>query len=484
MDKISKLVILDSVIIYPEHRNALNSIAKEVVEYPSSLPDSLERQYRESPELFKNIRCYTEIGTNDTPLQLLQNRIDGADVIVSCWTSIPDEILMANSQLRLVIFWTHEKEHRINVELANELGISVTNIPDYGTDSVAELIFAGIYKLLEKNHNMDSNEMTEEAEAQKLMSASFDYFRKLSANEKNTRSGKFTHHFHKLGLAKFDFQEKDLQQMIPERLVEGKKIGLLNIPDSEQLRQSWKAFAIDGRSFPLTDTDAAEFYKFVVNQDLIFYDSKNISPGNLRKLEIIAAGRIININDCMNFSYPFRNKVFGVVGLGRIGQKAARIAKGLGFDILYYSNARNTEIEHELGIDFAELEEVMRRSDIISLHVPAHKADGLITKELIGMMKQGAMFINTADGNAVDQTALAERMASNSILAFLDVYPGLPRKDVIGLPLINPSDWKIRSGFDRHVLSYRAGWKTQESIRIKTWKMIGQIIDYQFNNSN
>ena len=152
MKKFKKVVILDTVIFYPEHRKLLNQLADEVFEYPTSLPEGLEKQYNEQPELFLNKKCYTQIASNNVPLQLLMNRIEGADVIVSCWTDIPDEILRLNPQLKLIIFWTHEKEHRINMELAKELGIEVNNIPDYGTDAVAEVVFAGLWQLLMKNH--------------------------------------------------------------------------------------------------------------------------------------------------------------------------------------------------------------------------------------------------------------------------------------------------------------------------------------------
>ena len=91
--KFKKVVVLDTVIFYPEHRQLLNSIAEEVLEYPTSLPEGLEKQYEESPDLCLNKLCYTQIAIDNIPLQLLMNRVDGADVVVSCWTDIPDEII-------------------------------------------------------------------------------------------------------------------------------------------------------------------------------------------------------------------------------------------------------------------------------------------------------------------------------------------------------------------------------------------------------
>ena len=155
--KFEKVVVLDTVILYPEHRKLLNKLSEQILEYPSSLPEGLEKQYQDSPELFVNKRCYTEIASDDTPTQLLMNRVDGADVIISCWTNIPDEVLKLNPQLKLIVFWTHEKEHRVNLELAKELGITVVNVPDYGTESVTEAVFAGFWQLIHKNFTSTSS---------------------------------------------------------------------------------------------------------------------------------------------------------------------------------------------------------------------------------------------------------------------------------------------------------------------------------------
>jgi hypothetical protein len=93
-----KAVVLDSVIFYPEHRKILEGLADEIVEYPSSIPHSLEKQFEETPELFTNKKCYTALAIDNIPEQLLMNRIEGADVIISCWTDIPDAVLKENPQ--------------------------------------------------------------------------------------------------------------------------------------------------------------------------------------------------------------------------------------------------------------------------------------------------------------------------------------------------------------------------------------------------
>ncbi len=471
MSKFKKAVILDTVIFYPEHRKILNTLCEEIVEYPSSLPESLEKQYQDNPEMFKNIKCYTELGTNDTPVQLLMNRLDGADVVVSCWTGIPDEVLRLNPQLKLVVFWTHEKEHRINLKLAEEMGIQVVNIPDYGTNSVSECVFAGLLKIIEKNF---STTTPSEDLTLSVLSKVFTLYRKIDDNEKNTRAGKFSHHFHKLGLAKFNFDEKSLAELIPERLVEDKKIGFLNIEQSRIKKSSFDAFKIRHQFYSVTDSNLAAYYKFVAENEYVFYDSKALPTNEVAKLMKLKGEHCFDVNSLTSYSYNFSGKTFGIVGLGRIGDKAAKIAENLGFRVIYYSRTKKENTPYT----FVSLEELAKQSDVISVHVPAYKANDLLSKDIISLIKPGAIFINTADGNAIDQTALSARMTTNEVLVYLDVYPGLPRKDILGVPMEDPADWKIKNTLASHVLVYRAGWKTQESIRIKTYKLLGEMTDY------
>ncbi|HCC83507.1 TPA: hypothetical protein DEP96_01505 [Candidatus Uhrbacteria bacterium] len=482
MKKFKKVVILDTVIFYPEHRALLNKLAEEVLEFPSSLPERLEQQFSEQPELFAETKCYTELGANNTPLQLLMNRVEGAEVIVSCWTNIPDEILRLNPQLKLVIFWTHEKEHRINVDLARELGIEVKNIPDYGTEAVAEVVFAGMWQLLMRNYASDGSASSEVGLANAILNDVFTRIRMLPENEKNTRLGKFSHHFHKLGQVKFDFAKKSLEQLIPERMIEHKMIGLMNIEKAEETVKALRTFGVIIEERSITDFTLASTYKFLAENELIYYDKRLTPEAEVTKIEKMWPRKLVDVNSLVTSDYEFADKIFGLVGLGRIGEQVARMAKGLGFEVIYYSKRRNEVIEERLGIKYKEINELARVSDVISLHVPAHKAENVIDKKFIEAMKNVAMFINTADGNAIDQTALTERMTKKEIFAYLDVYPGLPRKDILGLPMTDKKDWKLHKELANNVLAYRAGWKTQESIKVKTYKLLGEMTSYLMND--
>jgi len=476
--KFKKVVILDTVIFYPEHRQLLNSIAEEVLEYPTSLPEGLEKQYEENPELFLNKKCYTQIAIDDMPKQLLMNRIDGADVVISCWTDIPDEILRLNPQLKLIAFWTHEREHRINVELAHGLGITVVNIPDYGTDAVAEVVFAGLWQLLQRNFGTDISSENGDKISHAIINHVFNHFRRLPDNEKYTRSGKFTHHFHKIGLVKFDFTQKNIDELIPERLIEHKRIGLLNIENGDKAVKMLEALGVVCEGYRITDSSLATYHKFLIENDIVFYDSKSLDNSEIKKIVTMFDNKLVDIEKLSSAEYLFEGKVFGVVGLGRIGVRVATVAKKLGFEVVYYSKTRKTDLEHQLGIKYVELENLAELSDVVSIHVPAHKAENIFNGKLIAKLKRGSIFINTADGNAIDQPALTKRMLAGEIFSYLDVYPGLPRKDILGLPMKDKTDWKIHKELSNNVLSYRAGWKTQESIRVKTYKLLGEMIDF------
>ena len=479
MKKFKKIVILDSVIFYPEHRKILSNLAETIEEYPSSLPENLERQYEENPDLFKNKKCYTQIAADNIPLQLLMNRCEGAEVIISCWTNIPDEIIKLNKQLKLIIFWTHEKEHRTNIKLVEERGITVCNIPDYGTDSVSEVVFAGLLTLIKRNFSKENPENSEEV-ALGVMQKIFEKYRLLGKNEKETRRGQFLHHFHKLGMVKFNITEENLSQVIHERLIENKNLGIIGKSAELDYLETIakKAFGMIVRRFSISNSDLADYYKFLAENEVIVLDSSELEGLEFEKIKKLCNWKIIDIKEMNGLKYNLKNKQFGILGLGRIGERVAKIAKELGVSLVYYSKTRRKNLEKSIGIKYLGLDKLLKTSDIISLHLPAHKADNLLSKEKLSLIKEGAIFINTSDGNIVDQKFLTELMLNKKIYAFLDVYPGLPRKDVLGIEMTDQKDWKIKELLKEHVLTYRSGWKTQESVRVKTYKLLGQMIDY------
>ncbi|MBN8927503.1 MAG: 2-hydroxyacid dehydrogenase [Rhodospirillales bacterium] len=138
--------------------------------------------------------------------------------------------------------------------------------------------------------------------------------------------------------------------------------------------------------------------------------------------------------------YELRGRTLGIVGLGTIGTKVARLARVFGMDVQYYDIRRLTEDQADaLGVRFALLDEVLRSSDIVSLHVPLTRE----TRHMIGaaqlrQMKPSAYLINTCRGPVVDEPALIEALAAGTIAgAGLDVFDQEPPPSdnpLFGLP--------------------------------------------------
>ena len=116
-------------------------------------------------------------------------------------------------------------------------------------------------------------------------------------------------------------------------------------------------------------------------------------------------------------------KTFGVVGTGAIGSKVAKIAQAFGCKVVAYSRTVKPEMQGA-GIEYLSLEEVLKVSDIVSLHVPLNdKTKGLIGEKEIALMKKNAILLNTARGPVVDSEALAKALNEERIAgAGIDVF--------------------------------------------------------------
>mmetsp|Transcript_44719 Transcript_44719/g.127635 ORF Transcript_44719/g.127635 Transcript_44719/m.127635 type:complete len:795 (-) Transcript_44719:135-2519(-) len=119
-----------------------------------------------------------------------------------------------------------------------------------------------------------------------------------------------------------------------------------------------------------------------------------------------------------------QGKVCGVLGTGKIGQIAAKIFKGLGMDVLCYDVFKNDVITKELGLRYAELDEIYAVADVITVHVPLlPTTKHIINKESIAKMKNGVMIINVSRGGLLCTKDLLEGLISGKVgAAGLDVY--------------------------------------------------------------
>jgi phosphoglycerate dehydrogenase-like enzyme len=127
-------------------------------------------------------------------------------------------------------------------------------------------------------------------------------------------------------------------------------------------------------------------------------------------------------------------KTLGVVGLGRLGTKVARVAQAFGMNVIAWSQNLTPEACREAGVGYASKDELFRNADIISIHLLlSERTRGLIGAKDLALMKPTAYLVNTARATIVDQSALLAVLTERRIAgAGLDVFETEP------LPLDHP----------------------------------------------
>ncbi|MBQ2770082.1 MAG: D-2-hydroxyacid dehydrogenase [Clostridia bacterium] len=127
--------------------------------------------------------------------------------------------------------------------------------------------------------------------------------------------------------------------------------------------------------------------------------------------------------------FELSGKTVGIVGYGRIGQALGRRCQALGMDVLAYDLYKVEGLENE-HMHYVEMDELLAKSDIISLHVPSLPGQPLVNRETIAKMKDGVVIINTSRGTNVDEEALLEALDSGKVYgAGLDVFAEEPSKN-------------------------------------------------------
>lgn len=154
--------------------------------------------------------------------------------------------------------------------------------------------------------------------------------------------------------------------------------------------------------------------------------------------------------------FDLYGKTFGVLGTGKIGAHAARIATGFGMKVVAYDAYPNHEIADEIGFEYLDsVEELARQSDILSLHVPyLPETHHIINADVLKNMKDTALLINTARGELVDTSALVQSLSDGSIAgAGLDVLEGERQlSEEAELLSHNTPDSDIQTLLENHVL--------------------------------
>lgn len=162
-------------------------------------------------------------------------------------------------------------------------------------------------------------------------------------------------------------------------------------------------------------------------------------------------------------------KTLGIVGAGNVGREVARVANLLGMRCLAWTFNPSPERAQELGVEFVEFDDLLRESDVVSLHVRlSDESRHLIGARELGLMKQGALLINAGRGELVDNAALVDALQSEHLAgAGLDVFDQEPL----------PPDHPIL-GCDQVVLTPHLADQTPEGIELLNEGCVSNVIAF------
>lgn len=159
----------------------------------------------------------------------------------------------------------------------------------------------------------------------------------------------------------------------------------------------------------------------------------------------------------------------GVLGFGRIGTEVARILKAFNTRVLAYARTLTAEKAGQIGAECVSMESLLKESDIVTIHVPLNaNTRGMIGDKELGMMKRGALLVNTARGPIVSEAAMIKALETGRLGGVgLDVF------DVEPLPMDHP----LRR-FDTAILLSHRGYATVEVLQGRYEEAITNILSF------
>lgn len=162
-------------------------------------------------------------------------------------------------------------------------------------------------------------------------------------------------------------------------------------------------------------------------------------------------------------------RTIGIIGLGKQGKQVARFARAFGMEMLAWSRSLTDEQAAEHGAARVELDELLGRSDIVTIHVVLNEGTrGLIGAREIGLMKTSALLVNTSRGPIVNEAALIDAMRNGRIAgAALDVYDTEPL----------PADHPLR-GLRNTLLTPHTGYVTAENLTLMYNQAVEDIVTW------
>ncbi len=159
---------------------------------------------------------------------------------------------------------------------------------------------------------------------------------------------------------------------------------------------------------------------------LLLAAARNLGAGE----RLVRAGEWTGWAPTQLLGEPLRHQTLGIVGMGAIGQAVARRAQGFGMNVVYFNrNQVSPEIETSLGAEFVSLDDLLRRSDFISLHAPLNdQSRHMFDARAFRLMKSTAVLVNTGRGALIDEAELVNVLRAQQIAAAgLDVYEFEPK---------------------------------------------------------
>ena len=167
--------------------------------------------------------------------------------------------------------------------------------------------------------------------------------------------------------------------------------------------------------------------------------------------------------------WELKDKILGTIGLGNIGERAAKLARAFGMKILIKKRTPpDPAILKELEAEFVSLQELLKRSDIVTIHVPySSQTHHMIGAKELQLMKKGSYLINTSRGAIVDEKALLEALQSQRLRgAALDVYEVEP-----------PTNWTLMQ-LPNVVCTPHIGAQTEEAQKTASVLIAEKIINF------
>lgn len=143
------------------------------------------------------------------------------------------------------------------------------------------------------------------------------------------------------------------------------------------------------------------------------------------------SGRYKGWNPFLMNGMLLKGKTLGVIGLGRIGADVVKHSYGIGMKVVYFDTKQNPDFEKQYGARFLSMEDLLKESDVVSLHVPLLPATRhLLSTKQFKLMKPHALVINTARGPVVDEKAILQALTDKKIGGFAtDVFECEPSID-------------------------------------------------------